>query len=102
MRSSAVANAAAGGVNAGTGSALTNQAEIVNRGGFQGATELWSGEERANELLNQAAGKRYMGEMDLIGGEEAQRSDYLRAMSTIAGGGESLLRMYGGPFRNRF
>src|SRR5262249_25614651 len=32
VRSSAVANAAANGLNAGTGSALTNQSEIVNKG----------------------------------------------------------------------
>jgi len=34
--------------------------------------------------------------MDLLGGEEAQRAADLSAASTIAGGGASLLRMYGG------
>jgi len=43
-----------------------------------------------------AAAKRYTGEMDLIGGEEAQSASTLNALSTIAGGGASIMRMYGG------
>jgi hypothetical protein len=96
VRSSAVANAAAGGVNAGVGSALTNQAEIVGRGNYQAGMDLWQGQNRATGLLNQAAGKRYSGYMDLLGGQEAQRAADLNAASTIAGGGASLMRMYGG------
>lgn len=96
QRSSAVANAAAGGVEAGTGSALTNQAQIMSRGNYQAGLDLWQGQSRATQLLNQAAGKQYSGYMDLLGGEEAQRSSYLNAASTIAGGGTSLLHLYGG------
>jgi len=95
-RSSAVASAAAGGVNAGTGSALTNQAEVAGGGNYRAGMDLWQGQNRATSLLNQAAGKQYSGYMDLLGGEEAQRAADLSAASTIAGGGASLLRMYGG------
>lgn len=95
-RSSAVANAAANGINAGAGSALTNQAQIAGHGVQQAGAELWSGQNRATGLINQAAGKQYSGDIDLLGGEEAQRSADLSAASTIAGGGASLLRMYGG------
>jgi hypothetical protein len=96
QRSSAVANAAAGGIEAGTGSALTNQAQIMGRGNYQAGMDLWQGQNRATQLLNDAAGKQYSGYMDLLGGEEAQRAADLSAGSTIAGGGASLLRMYGG------
>jgi hypothetical protein len=96
LRSSAVATAGANGVNAGAGSALTNQAQIAARGHYQAGLDLWSGQNQATGALNQAAAKRYTGDMDLIGGEEAQRAASLNALSTIAGGGASFLRMYGG------
>jgi hypothetical protein len=100
LRSSAVANAAAGGVNAGAGSALTNQAQISARARYQADMDLWSGQNQATGSLNQAAAKRYTGEMDLLGGQEAQRASSLNALSTIAGGGASFLRMYGGTRPN--
>ncbi len=96
VRSSAVARAAGGGVNAGTGSALTNQAEIVNRGRQNGLLDLWQGQNQATGLLNQAQGVRYTGDMDVLAGQEAQSASYLNAASTIAGGGTSLLKLYGG------
>jgi hypothetical protein len=99
MRSTAVANAAASGIDAGSGSAVTNQAEITGRGQLQSAMDLWSGQNQATNLINQAAGKRYSGYMDWLGGQEAQRASYLNAISTIAGGGASIMRMYGS---NRF
>jgi hypothetical protein len=96
LRSSAVARAAANGVDAGSGSALTNQAQISARGRYQADMDLWSGENQASGLLNRAAGKRYTGELDAIGGDEASRAADLNALATIAGGGASFLRMYGG------
>jgi hypothetical protein len=96
LRSSAVADAAAGGVNAGAGSAVTNQSGIVQRGRYQSSMDLWNGQNRATGLLNQARGVQYTGYMDALAGEEAKRASYLSAMSTIAGGGASMMRMYGG------
>ncbi len=96
LRSSAVAQAAANGVDAGSGSALTNQAQISARGRYQADMDLWSGQNQATGLLNRAAGKRYTGELDAIGGDEASRAADLNALATIAGGGASFLRMYGG------
>jgi len=96
LRSSAVAGTAAGGVDAGAGSALTNQAGIAARGRYQADMDLWSGQNQASGLINQAAAKRYTGEMDLLGGEQAQRASTLNALATIAGGGASFMRMYGG------
>jgi hypothetical protein len=96
LRSSAVANAAASGVNAGAGSALTNQAGITARGRYQADMDLWSGQNQAGGLMNRATAKRYTGELDVLGGEEMQRASTLNALSTIAGGGASFMRMYGG------
>jgi hypothetical protein len=96
VRSSAVAQAAANGVDAGSGSALTNQSQITARGRYQADMDLWSGQNQATGLLNRAAGKRYTGELDAIGGDEASRAAGLNALATIAGGGASFLRMYGG------
>jgi hypothetical protein len=95
LRSSAVANAAAGGVNAGTGSALTNQAQIVNKGQQNSLLDLWQGQNRDTGLLNQAQGVQFSGAIDALAGQQAQQAANLNAMSTIAGGGASLLRMYG-------
>jgi len=100
LRSSAVANAAASGVNAGTGSALTNQAQIAARGNYQAGMDLWQGQNNATGLQNQAAAKQYSGYMDFLGGQEAQRAAAISAASTIAGGGASLMRMYGGTRSN--
>jgi hypothetical protein len=96
VRASAVAQAAANGVDAGAGSALANQAQIAARGRYQADMDLWSGENQATGLMNRAAAKRYSGELDALAGEEMQRASRLNALSTIAGGGASFLRMYGG------
>jgi hypothetical protein len=95
LRSSAVARAASGGVAAGTGSALTNQAQIAGRGSYQAGMDLWQGLNRASGLQNQAAAKQYSGYMDSLAGQEAQRASDLSAASTIAGGGASFLKMFG-------
>jgi hypothetical protein len=95
LRSSAVAGAAANGINAGMGSALTNQAQIEARGRYQADMDLWSGQNQASGLMNRAAGKRYTGELEALGGEETQRASTFNALSTIAGGGASFMRMYG-------
>ena len=47
------------------------------------------------EPRQRAQGLRYSGDIDAIAGEEAQRASYLNAASTIAGGGASIMRMYG-------
>jgi hypothetical protein len=98
LRSTAVAQAAANGVDAGAGSALTNQAQIAARGRYQADMDLWSGQNQATGLLNRAAARRYTGELDAIGGDEASRAAGLNALATIAGGGASLLRIYGGKW----
>ena len=67
-----------------------------HRGQREWAVRNDEGQNRATNLQNQAAGQQYAGYMALLRGEEAQRASDLNAFSTIAGGGASILRMYGG------
>jgi len=88
--SKARATGAAGGVNIGTGSALENEGEIVQRGRYAAAIQLWNGQNEATGQLNKAAGLDYSGLVDVIGGRMAQQGADLSAggqlMTTIAGG----------------
>ncbi len=96
LRSAAVANAATSGVDASTGSALSDQAQIAARGRYQADMDLWTGQNQASGLLNRAAGKRYTGELEALGGDEMRDASTLNALSTLAGGGASFMRLYGG------
>jgi hypothetical protein len=91
--SKSTAVAAGSGVNAGTGSSLTNVGEIEQRGSYQAATDLFNGESKATGLLNEAKAARYGGVIAKIGGEEAQTASYLTAAGTLAGSA-------GGAFKN--
>lgn len=94
LQSTARATAAASGVNAGTGSALQNEAAIGARGKYAAAMELWQGQNEANDDLNKAAAKHYEGLVDLAGGEMAKRASIYSAIGTIAGGGGSAFKTY--------
>lgn len=83
--SSSTANAAANGVNAGTGSAATNVGNLAARGKYQAAMDLFNGESTATGLRNQAQGVRYTGQMEEIGGQEQQSASKLAALGTLAG-----------------
>lgn len=91
--SKSTAIAAASGVNAGQGSAVTNIGELAERGRYQSAMDLFNGESKQTGLLNEAAAARYSGQIARIGGEEAQEASYLTAAGTLAGGA-------GGAFKN--
>jgi hypothetical protein len=93
--SSSTANAAANGVNAGTGSAATNVGNLAARGRYQAAMDLFSGQSKATGLENQAAGLRYSGQMEEIGGQEQQSASKLAALGTLAGSVGTGLSQYG-------
>jgi hypothetical protein len=89
LSSSAVARAAAGGVNAGFGSPVTNVGEIAGRGEYQALTTMARGENEARGLEAEASGLRYSGNAAMLGAG-------LAAAGTIAGGDGSTFRTYGG------
>ena len=93
--STSTANAAANGVNAGTGSAATNVGNLAARGRYQSAMDLFNGESTATGLENQAQGVRYTGQMEEIGGEEQQSASKLAALGTLAGSVGTGLAQYG-------
>ena len=93
--SSSTANAAANGVNAGTGSAATNAGNLAARGSYQAAMDLFNGKATATGLQNQAQGVRYSGEMAAIGGAAQQSASELAAAGTLAGSAGTGLSQYG-------
>ena len=93
--SSSTANAAANGVNAGTGSAATNVGNLAARGKYQAAMDLFNGESTATGFRNQAQGVRYTGQMEEIGGQEQQSASKLAALGTLAGSVGTGLGQYG-------
>jgi hypothetical protein len=84
--SSARAGAAFGGVEAGAGSALTNQKNLASRGEYLAGMDLWSGQNRATGDLNTAAGDIYGGEVAAIGGQQQQLASQYAAAGSIVGG----------------
>jgi hypothetical protein len=93
--SSSRANAAGNGVNAGAGSAVTNVGNLAQRGSYQAMMDLFNGQSTATGLQNQAAGVRYTGAMEEIGGEEAQTASDLAAAGTLAGSAGNMAKLYG-------
>ena len=93
--STAVANAAAGGVTTTTGSPLQTQAEISSRGHYASELELWNGQNAASGDLNKAAAAHYSGLVDRIGGEMQQKASEFSAAGTLASSGASAYKIYG-------
>jgi hypothetical protein len=91
LQSSARAGAAAGGINAGTGSALTNQAEIGTRGEYEAMLDMWGGENKATGDLNEAAALRFSGDVSAMEGEEELQASDLQAFSSLGSAGAKML-----------
>lgn len=88
------ARAAAGGVNAADGSAVTNEGEIAERGEYQALMKMFNGESEKTGLLNEAQGVEYSGEMARMEGQAKQNASYLSAAGTIAGSAGSMMKTY--------
>lgn len=93
--STARANAAGNGVNAGTGSAAEAQRQLAQRGSYAAAMDMFNGESAQTGLLNEATAKRYSGELGRIGGEQAQKASYFQAAATLAGTAGNMMKSYG-------
>jgi hypothetical protein len=97
VASTARANAAASGVDASTGSAATNQAQIGARGEYESLMDLWQGQNRASGDLNKAAAATYQGQIDELSGQAQQTASYLSAGGTLAASGASAYKIYNTP-----
>jgi len=96
QRSTAVADAGAGGVETTTGSALTNQAGIVAKGKYAAGMDLANGQNAAAGELNKASAATYTGLMDQMGGQMAKTASEFSAAGTIMGAGGSAYKNFGG------
>jgi len=94
LQSTVRANAAAGGVNAATGSPAQVSSAIAQRGQYQSLMDLWQGQNRAVGLENEATGLNYSGDVSVAAGEMERQAAQQRAAATIAGGGSSLFKTY--------
>jgi hypothetical protein len=95
LQSTAIARAAGSGTNPGVGSPLATVGDIAQRGSYKAAMDLWSGQNTATGLINQAAGARYSGNAALIGGNLAMTGADYGAAGTIAGAAGSMVSSYG-------
>lgn len=93
--STARAGASAGGINAGTGSALTNQEQIGSRGEYQAAMDLWQGENKSTSDLNEANAVRFGGQIAAEGGQAQQTASELTAFSSLGAAGAKMADTYG-------
>lgn len=89
------ARAGASGVDAGVGSPAENEGELAQRGSYHALMDLWQGQSNATGLLNRAAGTRYSGVLDEMGGEAKQTASELAAAGTLASTGGSMFKTYG-------
>lgn len=93
--SSSTARAGASGVDAGVGSPVTNAGDLAQRGSYRALMDMFNGESAATGLRNQAAGVRYTGELEELGGEEKQQASRPAAFGTLASGMGGLMSTYG-------
>lgn len=94
--SKARATAAASG-GGGADPTVTNiEGQIAARGNYNALSSLYSGEEKARGLENQAALDVYTGEQQKIAGDARASGGMLAGIGTILSGGASLFSKYGG------
>lgn len=89
------ARAGVSGVDAGVGSPAENEGELAQRGSYHALMDIFNGKSAATGIENQAAGARYTGTLDEMGGEEAQSASELAAAGTLAGSAGSMASRYG-------
>lgn len=94
LRSSAVAEGAAGGTETTTGSDVENQSEIVEKGHYNALMDLWNGENKATGLENEAAGEELSGKIAAAGGSMQQKASYYTAAGTLLSGAGSMYKNY--------
>jgi hypothetical protein len=93
--SSARARAGASGAGATDPSVVNTEGLIAGRGEYNVLSQLFSGEEKARGLENQASLDVFTGQQQRIAGQVSQSSYNTRAISTALQGGSSLFAKYG-------
>lgn len=96
LESTIRARAAASGGGATDPTVINLESGVAGRGEYNVLSELYSGEEKARGLENQAALNRYMGTQYRTAGQLQQQEEQTKALSSLLQGGSSLFSKYGG------
>lgn len=96
--SNMTAAAAGTGGTATSPTVVTDKAQAAARGAYNAGSEMFSAEEQATGLENQANLDIFTGQQELSAGKYKQQAAQLGAMSTILSGAGSLAAKYGGGF----
>ena len=86
--STVTARAAAGGVDAGVGSPVTDVGEVAKRGSYHALMDMFNGQSEGVGLQNQ-------GNLAEWEGTQKQDNSYLSAAGTLAGSAGSMFQQYG-------
>lgn len=99
------ATSAGSGVDAGVGSAVTNQGELAKRGSYNALMDMFNGESARTALQNRAAGirfgeqiTRYGGDVAEVEGKQKQVLSKYAAAGTLAGTAGSVIKTVGSSF----
>ncbi len=93
--STARANAAAAGISSTSPGVVNIEGNIAARGEYNALSALYSSNEEAAGLNNQAALDVYTGQQEVIAGQEKQQASNIGAISTIMSGVGGLAAKYG-------
>lgn len=97
VQSQLQARAAASGGGAADPTILNLGGNIAGRGEYEALTDLYTGENRARGLQDQATGDILTGQANAAEGSAKQMASYLSAAGTIIGTAGSAYRTYKGP-----
>jgi hypothetical protein len=97
LQSTLQANAAASGGGAADPTIIGLGQDIAGRGEYQSLMDLYTGENRARGLEDQATGSRMSGDAALAEGKAKQSASYLSAAGTLIGSAGSAYKTYKTP-----
>jgi len=85
----------ASGVSGNSTSAVSAISQIKKRGEYEALNDLWSGNNTATGMRNQATADRYSGQAAAYSGQVQQSLSRTAALGTILGGVGSMFKTYG-------
>jgi hypothetical protein len=94
LQSTLQANAAASGGGADDPTVVGLAQDIAGRGEYQSLMDMYTGENRARGLEDQAMGSRMTGDAALAEGEAKRTASYFSAAGTLVGSAGSAYRTY--------
>lgn len=97
LQSKLQANAAASGGSASDAGVINLAQDIAGRGEYQSLMDMYTGENRARGIEDQAIGSRLTGDAAQAEGEAKRSASYLSAAGTLIGSAGSAYKTYKAP-----